>query len=219
MLLCSYEEVVLLIFTAHFHSSSHIFDSKCCKLRRCLVLPKPFAAKIFQMEALIFRHQWYHALSNFAQLAELFDSKCCKLRRCLVLQGMWGWRKKPIIVWHSTEWGGAWYFASPLLQEEKSQSLFDLQRCAGVTATVDWSGLIFVRSDRSILRKKSSHAHCCKSISIGGIDISSTMIPCSVKVRTVGGIVDKPRMFLLWCNVEASNNSGGSKSSSSAAIL
>ena len=102
MLLCSYEEVVLLIFTAHFHSSSHIFDSKCCKLRRCLVLPKPFAAKIFQMEALIFRHQWYHALSNFAQLAELFDSKCCKLRRCLVLQGMWGWRKKPIIVWPST---------------------------------------------------------------------------------------------------------------------
>ena len=50
------------------------------------------------------------------------------------------------------------------------------------------------------------------------------MIPCTVKVRTVGGIVEKPRRFLLWCNVEASNveasnNSGRNKSSSSAAAI
>ena len=155
--------------------------------------PSPLLQKYFK-----WRH-WYFVTN---------DTMHCRIlhnwRNCLILS--------------AANWGGAWYFKA-CGDEEKSQSLFDLQRCAGVTATVDWSGLIFVRSDRSILRKKSSHAHCCKSISIGGIDISSTMIPCSVKVRTVGGIVDKPRMFLLWCNVEASNNSGGSKSSSSAAIL
>ncbi|CAM9557464.1 unnamed protein product [Heterosigma akashiwo] len=75
-----------------------------------------------------------------------------------------------------------------------------------MTADQGWnlSELIGLHYEKNFPRPFSA-----KKISTGGMDITSITIPLRVEVRTAGRIFEKPRGFLLRCNLDSSNNSGG----------